>query len=90
MRPLSRRSSAIAEPAGLAVALLAPAVITLLLWMIVPLAMTLYFSAVHYNLMQPGEKDFAHVYAVAILPKDGTDDEDSEPYGLDTSADVGD
>jgi len=39
-------------------ALMAPAVITLFLWMIVPLVMTLYFSTVHYNLMQPGEKTF--------------------------------
>ncbi|HEX4233657.1 MAG TPA: sugar ABC transporter permease, partial [Caldimonas sp.] len=39
-------------------ALMAPAVLTLFLWMIVPLAMTLYFSLVHYNLMQPGEKTF--------------------------------
>ena len=39
-------------------ALLAPAVATLFLWLIVPLAMTLYFSAVRYNLMQPGPKDF--------------------------------
>ena len=39
-------------------ALLAPAVVTLLLWMIVPLAMTLYFSVVRYNLMQPGVKEF--------------------------------
>ena len=39
-------------------ALMAPAVFTLFLWMIVPLAMTLYFSTVHYNLMQPGEKTF--------------------------------
>jgi sorbitol/mannitol transport system permease protein len=38
--------------------LMAPAVITLFLWMIVPLAMTVYFSLVRYNLMQPGEKDF--------------------------------
>jgi sorbitol/mannitol transport system permease protein len=38
--------------------LLAPAVTTLLLWMIVPLGMTLYFSAVRYNLMQPGEREF--------------------------------
>ncbi len=38
--------------------LLAPAVGTLLLWMIVPLLMTLYFSVVRYNLMQPGAKDF--------------------------------
>ncbi len=38
--------------------MLAPAVGTLFLWMIVPLLMTLYFSAVRYNLMQPGDKDF--------------------------------
>jgi len=38
--------------------LLAPAVTTLLLWMIVPLGMTLYFSAIRYNLMQPGEHEF--------------------------------
>lgn len=39
-------------------ALLAPAVVTLFLWMIVPLVMTIYFSLVRYNLMQPGPKDF--------------------------------
>ena len=39
-------------------ALMAPAVLTLLLWMIVPLLMTLYFSFVNYNLMQPGEHPF--------------------------------
>jgi sorbitol/mannitol transport system permease protein len=39
-------------------ALMAPAVVTLFLWMIVPLVMTIYFSLVHYNLMQPGDKDF--------------------------------
>ncbi|WP_348754895.1 sugar ABC transporter permease [uncultured Aquincola sp.] len=39
-------------------ALMAPAVATLFLWMIVPLLMTLYFSAVRYNLMQPGDKTF--------------------------------
>ncbi len=39
-------------------ALLTPAVATLLAWMLVPLAMTLFFSAVRYNLMQPGDKDF--------------------------------
>jgi sorbitol/mannitol transport system permease protein len=37
---------------------MAPAVVTLFLWMIVPLVMTLYFSVVRYNLMQPGPKDF--------------------------------
>ena len=39
-------------------ALMAPAVVTLFLWMIVPLLMTIYFSVVRYNLMQPGDKDF--------------------------------
>ena len=39
-------------------ALMAPAVVTLFLWMIVPLVMTIWFSLVHYNLMQPGEKTF--------------------------------
>ena len=39
-------------------ALLAPAVVSLFLWMIVPLAMTLYFSVVRYNLMQPGDKEY--------------------------------
>lgn len=39
-------------------ALMAPAVATLFLWMIVPLAMTVYFSSVRYNLMEPGPKVF--------------------------------
>lgn len=39
-------------------ALMAPAVVTLFLWMIVPLVMTLYFSVISYNLMQPGEHPF--------------------------------
>src|SRR5215475_11405752 len=39
-------------------ALLAPAVVTLFLWMIVPLAMTIYFSLIRYNLLQPGEHGF--------------------------------
>ena len=42
-------------------ALMAPAVATLFLWMIVPLLMTLYFSLVNYNLMQPGEHAFAGI-----------------------------
>jgi sorbitol/mannitol transport system permease protein len=33
--------------------LMAPAVTTLFLWMIVPLVMTIYFSLIRYNLMQP-------------------------------------
>src|SRR6185503_21379243 len=39
-------------------ALLAPSVITLFLWMIVPLVMTIYFSFIRYNLMQPGMEEF--------------------------------
>ncbi|NRF70238.1 sugar ABC transporter permease [Aquincola sp. S2] len=39
-------------------ALMAPAVLTLFLWMIVPLAMTLYFSVIRYNLMQPEQTGF--------------------------------
>ena len=39
-------------------ALMAPAVATLFLWMIVPLVMTLYFSVIRYNLMQPDQSGF--------------------------------
>ena len=39
-------------------ALLAPAVVTLFAWMIVPLVMTIYFSLIQYNLNQPGEHGF--------------------------------
>ena len=38
--------------------LLTPAVATLALWMIVPLAMTIYFSLIRYNLMQPEQTGF--------------------------------
>ncbi|MDO8778770.1 MAG: sugar ABC transporter permease [Burkholderiaceae bacterium] len=38
--------------------LLAPAVLTLFLWMIVPLVMTIYFSLIRYNLMQPDQTGF--------------------------------
>ena len=38
--------------------LLAPAVTTLLLWMLVPLLMTIYFSFIRYNLMQPDQSGF--------------------------------
>ncbi|UXH79115.1 carbohydrate ABC transporter permease [Roseateles amylovorans] len=39
--------------------LLAPAIGTLFLWMIVPLGMTIYFSLIRYNLMQPDQTGFA-------------------------------
>ena len=38
--------------------LMAPAVATLFLWMIVPLVMTIYFSLIRYNLMQPEQSGF--------------------------------
>ncbi len=39
--------------------LLAPSVAVLLIWMIVPLVMTLWFSAERYNLLNPGKTVFA-------------------------------
>ena len=38
--------------------MVSPAVILLFLWMIVPLAMTLYFSFLRYNLLSPGTESF--------------------------------
>ncbi len=42
-------------------ALMAPAVATLLAWSLVPLAMSIWFALVHYNLMQPGDKTWAGI-----------------------------
>ena len=41
--------------------LLAPAVSVLLIWMIVPLVMTLWFSFQYYNLVNPETTGFAGV-----------------------------
>src|SRR5882672_3735253 len=38
--------------------LLAPAVLLLFVWMIVPLVMTIYFSMLHYNLLDPDTESF--------------------------------
>ncbi len=38
--------------------LMTPAIATLFLWMIVPLVMTLYFSVIRFNLMQPDQSGF--------------------------------
>jgi len=38
--------------------LLAPAVVLLFIWMIVPLAMTIYFATLHYSLLDPGSESF--------------------------------
>jgi sorbitol/mannitol transport system permease protein len=39
-------------------ALLTPAVALLFIWMIVPLAMTIYFSTLHYSLLDPDSESF--------------------------------
>ena len=39
-------------------ALMAPAVVTLFIWMIVPLVMTIYFSVIRFNLLQPDQTGF--------------------------------
>lgn len=41
--------------------MLAPSVAVLLVWMIVPLAMTLWFSVERYNLLNPGGRAFAGI-----------------------------
>lgn len=38
--------------------MVAPSVIMLFLWMIVPLGMTIYFSFLRYNLLDPGNEEF--------------------------------
>lgn len=38
--------------------MMAPSVIALLIWMIVPLSLTLYFSTLNYNLFNPGQTPF--------------------------------
>jgi sorbitol/mannitol transport system permease protein len=38
--------------------LVSPSVALLMLWMIVPLGMTIYFSLIRYNLLYPGENQF--------------------------------
>src|SRR5260370_8998304 len=43
---------------GVGGGLLAPAVALLFIWMIVPLAMAIYFSTLHYSLLDPGTESF--------------------------------
>jgi sorbitol/mannitol transport system permease protein len=50
--------------------LLTPAVATLFLWMIVPLVMTIYFSLIRYNLMQPDVTGFAGLENFAYFVTD--------------------
>ena len=42
----------------LARTLLAPSVLLLFVWMVVPLALTIYFSTLHYSLLDPGSERF--------------------------------
>lgn len=42
----------------LSLAMVSPSVLVLLVWMAVPLAMTIYFSLIRYNLLYPGDNDF--------------------------------
>lgn len=39
--------------------MLSPTIVLLFIWMIVPLAMTIYFSTLNYNLLNPGMENFA-------------------------------
>lgn len=47
------------QTAGLARLMRAPAIILLLIWMIVPLGMTLYYSFLNYNLLNPANVSWA-------------------------------
>jgi sorbitol/mannitol transport system permease protein len=47
---------------GLARAMMAPSVLLLLVWMIVPLAMTLWFSFQNYNLLNPANVSFTGLF----------------------------
>jgi sorbitol/mannitol transport system permease protein len=47
-----------------------PSVIVLLLWSTVPLAMTLWFSFQHYNLLEPGQESFVGIENYRFLLTD--------------------
>ena len=47
-----------------------PAIVLLLLWSIVPLAMTLWFSFQHYNLLNPGEERWTGIENYRFLVTD--------------------
>ena len=47
--------------------LIAPSVIILFLWMIVPLAMTLWFSFQYYNLLEPTIGGFGGIENYSVL-----------------------
>jgi sorbitol/mannitol transport system permease protein len=57
--PTSGAATGTEQTRALGRIMLAPAVILLFIWMIVPLAMTIYFSLLNYNLLNPGMENFA-------------------------------
>ena len=59
-----------AKPKRIFGLLQAPSVIVLLLWMIVPLAMTIYFSFVRFSLLNPDVKGFAGIENYQFLWQD--------------------
>jgi len=66
-KPVSPSSSSRAVRTG---PLLAPAVIVLLGWMIIPLSLTLWFSFQYYNLLDPFTTGFAGTYNYSYLLSD--------------------
>nr|WP_245635012.1 sugar ABC transporter permease [Marinobacterium profundum] len=50
--------------------MVSPSVLVLLVWMAVPLAMTLYFSLIRYNLLYPGDNDFVGLENFAFFLTD--------------------
>lgn len=47
-----------------------PSILLLLIWMAVPLAMTVWFSLIHYNLLNPDTKGFAGISNYTFLATD--------------------
>lgn len=50
--------------------MMSPAVLLLLAWMIIPLTMTLYFSFLRYNLLQPGTEEFIGFFNYSFFLSD--------------------
>jgi sorbitol/mannitol transport system permease protein len=59
VRPEPERNMATQQTRTLGRVLISPAVALLLVWMVVPLAMTIYFSLRNYNLLDPSTDSFA-------------------------------
>ena len=58
-RPPVARAGKRTSIRGVTLPLIAPAVVLLLVWSLIPLAMTLYYSVLHYNLIDPTQHGFA-------------------------------